>query len=141
MVRQYLDLCSWGWRARVYYLTETEQDGRDAAEILHALRACGATGTETAEAVRMLEADALNCGMTYSNERTRRSVVVIGRADSAEEFASTYDHEKGHLAAHIAQAVGISPAGEEYQYLAGEIARQMFKAGRQFFCDCCRRKL
>lgn len=134
MVRQVLDLWEWRWRVNVYYVTQRG----DSGEILRKMRSIGASRAELLKAARTLDTDALNCGMTYSNFRSRRSVVAIGRAENAEEFASTYDHEKGHLTVHIAEADGIDLYGEEFQYLAGETGRQMFRVARQFLCDCCR---
>ena len=136
MIRQLLDLYDWDWRVYVYYVV----DECDVDEILHKMRTIGASEGELIKASLTLSADALNCGITYSNIDSRRSVVVIGQADSAEEFASTYDHEKGHLAMHIAEALGLSIYGEEFQYLTGEIGRQMFRVAKQFMCECCRER-
>ena len=44
-----------------------------------------------------------NNGLTYSNMRRRVSIVVIGLTETPDEFQNTYDHEKGHLAMHIAE--------------------------------------
>ena len=30
---------------------------------------------------------------------------------------------------------------EDYQYLAGEVGRALFKEAKKFMCDCCRQKL
>ena len=136
MIRQLLDLYDWDWRVYVYYVV----DECDVDEILHKMRTIGASEGELIKASLTLSADVLNCGITYSNIDSRRSVVVIGQADSAEEFASTYDHEKGHLAMHIAEALGLSIYGEEFQYLTGEIGRQMFRVAKQFMCECCRER-
>lgn len=84
--------------------------------------------------------DGENNGLTYSNERNRQSVVAIGVTTDAEEFANTYDHEKGHLVRHISQFVGFPPHGEEEQYVAGYVGQQMFRAAKHYLCDCCREK-
>lgn len=136
MIRQLLDLYDWDWRAYVYYVV----DKCDTEEIMRCMLLAGASKKELSEALRTLSGDAVNCGITYTDTASRRSVVVIGQAESAEEFASTYDHEKGHLAMHIAEALGLNIYGEEYQYLTGEIGRQMFRVGKQFMCDCCRKQ-
>lgn len=82
-----------------------------------------------------------NTGLTYSNFRLRYSVVVIGITTSADEFQNTFDHEKGHLAKHIGEALDIDLFGEEYEYLTGEIGMQMFKIAKRFMCEHCRNKL
>ena len=60
---------------------------------------------------------------------------------SASEFQNTFDHEKGHLAMHIANALNIDLLGEEFQYLTGEIGQKMFLVARRFLCDHCRVQL
>ena len=82
-----------------------------------------------------------NVGLTVSSFREKSSVVVIGVTDSPEEFNSTYDHEKGHLAMHICIEYGIDPFSEEFQYLVGEIGRQLFKVARYFLCEECKKNL
>ena len=64
--------------------------------------------------------------------------MLISPTTSASEFQSTFDHEKGHLVMHIAEVEGIDVHGEEYQYLAGEVGRRMFKVAKRFMCDTCR---
>lgn len=55
------------------------------------------------------------------------TLVVIGLTTSPEEFQSTFDHEKGHLAIHIAQYYHLDPYGEEFQYLAEVLERNYFQ--------------
>lgn len=64
--------------------------------------------------------------------------MLIGITSSADEFQSTFDHEKGHLAMHICSALHINPFSEEYQYLTGEIGKQLFKIAKKFMCEHCR---
>ena len=82
-----------------------------------------------------------NTGFTYSNFYHKCSIVVIGLTSSAEQFQNTFDHEKGHLAMHIADALDIDILGEEFQYLTGEIGQKMFRKAKRFMCDQCRVKL
>ena len=89
----------------------------------------------------MLKSNDKNTGLTFSNFNHRYSVVVIGLTTSAAEFQNTFDHEKGHLAMHIAKALEIDLYGEEFQYLTGEIGQKMFLVARRFLCDNCRQKL
>ena len=79
-----------------------------------------------------------NIGFTYSNLQKRASLMLIGVTDSSDEFQSTYDHEKGHLAMHICNALNIDPFSEEYQYLVGKIGKDSFKVAKKFLCDHCR---
>lgn len=88
-----------------------------------------------------LRSNAYNTGFTYSNFYHKCSIVVIGLTSSAEQFQNTFDHEKGHLAMHIADALNIDILGEEFQYLTGEIGQKMFRKAKRFMCDQCRDKL
>lgn len=82
-----------------------------------------------------------NEGYIFTNIHADRSLIIIGPTTSAEDFQDTFDHEKGHLAMHIAIAKDIDPFSEEFQYLNGIIGKQMFKAGKMFLCEHCRTKL
>ena len=89
----------------------------------------------------MFKNNAKNVGLTYSNFSHRYSIVVLGITTSAEEFQNTFDHEKGHLAMHIAESLKIDLYGEEFQYLTGEIGQKMFKVAKRFLCNHCRKNL
>lgn len=82
-----------------------------------------------------------NNGLTYSNMLGRVSVIVIGLTETPDEFQNTYDHEKGHLAMHIAEEDKMDVFGEEFQYLVGEIGKKTFPEARKFLCEHCRREL
>lgn len=65
------------------------------------------------------------------------TLTLLGRTSSPEEFQSTFDHEKGHLATHIALTDDIHLIGEEYQYLVGEIGKLMYPVAKYFLCEHC----
>lgn len=67
--------------------------------------------------------------------------MVIGITETPEEFQSTFDHEKGHLAMHIAETDNMDIFGEEFQYLTGEIGKQLFPVAKKFMCEHCRVKI
>ena len=79
-----------------------------------------------------------NIGFTYTNTEMRASLMLIGKTDSSDEFQDTFDHEKGHLVMHISSALGLDPYSEDYQYLAGEVGKRMFKVAKKFLCDHCK---
>lgn len=105
------------------------------------LKRIGCSGRIYQKARKNLSAGRLDTGLTYTNKREGESIMVIAKTSSPSEFAHSYDHEKGHLAMHIAQAYDIDPYGEEFQYLSGDISKKMFPAAKMFMCDCCRKKL
>ena len=108
-------------------------------EILDELENIGCRYTDEIE--EDLTVNPYNNGLTYSNMKARVSLVVIGLTETPDEFQNTYDHEKGHLAMHIAEADDIDVFGEEFQYLTGEIGKQTFSVARRFMCEHCRIEL
>lgn len=137
MIIQDIYLREYDWHCKVYYAVTCYW----ADEILRDLKRIGCSGAKYKRAERNLRSGKLDTGLTYSNREIGESVIVIALTSNAEEFAHSFDHEKGHLAKHIAQTYGIDPFGEELQYLSGDIAKEMFPVARKFLCDCCRRKL
>lgn len=137
MIVQDIHLNNYNWDVRVYYALDTYY----MDDILEDLMIIGCEPNELFEVQDLFITNKLNRGFTCTNNRLRTSVVIIGKTTSADEFQNTFDHEKGHLAMHISQALNINVYSEEYQYLTGEIGRSMFKVAKKFMCDCCRKKL
>lgn len=69
-----------------------------------------------------------NSGFTFTNQEEHKSIIVINRPDSAEEFIDTYNHEKNHVEMHICKEFGIDPYSEKATYLSGQLAKKLFKA-------------
>lgn len=136
MILQEFTLDRYDWLVRVFYLI----DIFPLEEIAEALQELGCDRQEAYETAESLELEGFNIGAIYSNAYKRESVIIIGKADSAEEFYDTFDHEKGHLVMHICIADNIDPFGEKFQYLSGEIAGLMFSAAKELFCEECRKK-
>ena len=108
-------------------------------EILDELENIGCTYTDEIE--EDLTVNPYNNGLTYSNMRARTSLIVIGLTETPDEFQNTYDHEKGHLAMHIAENDEIDVFDEEFQYLVGEIGKQTFPIAKRFMGQHCRKDL
>ena len=130
-------LPEYDWHCRVFFSVTTYW----VEDILNELQGIGCAGAQLGRAKKNLKAGRLNTGLTYSNKKLGESVMVIAKTSAPDEFAHSYDHEKGHLAKHIALAYDIDPYGEEFQYMAGDIAKKMFPVAKMFMCDCCRKKL
>ena len=135
MIRQDVYLERWDWYVIVYYAVDTYY----MDEILEELEMIGCTYADEIE--EDLTQHPYNNGLTYSNMRRRVSLVVIGLTETPEEFQNTYDHEKGHLAMHIAEEDRMDVFGEEFQYLTGEIGKQTFPIAKRFMCEHCRKGL
>lgn len=137
MIIQDIYLEDWDWTVKVFYAVHTYY----VDQILGELESIGCTGKELSKAERVLGKGDYNIGLTYSNLKGRCSIIVIGLTTSAAEFQNTFDHEKGHLAMHIADELDLDVFSESYQYLTGEIGQQMFPIAKKFLCEHCRKEL
>ena len=138
MIRQQFDISKYDWKGEVYYAVDCYYTD----EIMGRLYDIGCRGDDLRTAYENLSAGKPATGLTYSNYGTRQTVMVIGITSSATQFQNSYDHERKHLEAHIAAALGIDPWGEEICYLSGEIGQLMFEKARLMLCDCdcCKHK-
>lgn len=137
MLIQDIYLEDWDWTVKVFYAVDTYYIN----EILGDLESIGCTGKALLRAENSLSSGEYNTGLTYSNLSGKCSVIVIGLTSSPAEFQNTFDHEKGHLAFHISEALNIDPFGEEYEYLTGKIGQAMFPYAKRFLCEHCRKDL
>ena len=135
MICQEFSLTVVPWKVKVFYHYSREF----LNEVIVSLYNIGCRDEDLDALVSFLDGGNLNVGCTYSNSKSRSSIIVIGKTTDASEFNNTYDHEKGHLAMHISQTEEIDPFSEKFQYLTGEIGQQMFSAAKLFLCDHCRR--
>ena len=53
----------------------------------------------------------------------RRSIIVINKPITLEEFINVYNHEKNHLEMHICEEFQIDPHSEEAAELSGVLAK------------------
>lgn len=134
MIVQNVYLEDWDWSVKVYYAVDTFY----MDSIIGDLELMGCSRRKIDDIEYTLTEYPYNNGLTYSNVVYRWSLVVIGITESPEEFQDTFDHEKGHLAMHIAETDNIDVFGEEYQYLTGEIGKQLFPIAKRFMCNHCR---
>ena len=134
MIVQDIYLEKYDWSLRVYYAVNEYF----ISNILIDLLEMDCNEESFFKIKRLMESEANNIGFTYTNTEMRASLMLIGITDSSEEFQDTFDHEKGHLVMHISSALGIDPYSEDYQYLAGEVGKRMFKIAKKFLCDHCR---
>lgn len=134
MIIQTIYLENYDWTVRVFYgVTHL-----DIMPISWSLDEMGFSADEVREIISDVRSLGVNHGETYSNLFHRCSIIVINVTTSASEFQNTFDHEKGHLATHIADAYHIDLRSEEYQYLVGDIGQKLFKVAHIFMCDTCR---
>lgn len=97
----------------------------DIEEILSAVERAGGSQKVLKQAHANLMED-YNSGFTYTSSKYRKSIMVVNRSSSMEEFINTYNHEKNHVEMHICEELGIDPYSEEAAYLSGNMAQQLF---------------
>ena len=131
MIVQKVYLKDFNWFIRVYYVINYFH----IEDIIEDLEYLECPYEDILRAKQMLLDQEENSGFTYSNLRKHESVMFIGNTTSSEQFQNTFDHEKGHLAMHISQALDIDPYSELFQYLSGDIGQRLFKKAKLFLCD------
>lgn len=137
MIRQRFVIDRYDWEVTVFYAVDCYY----VTEIIAEMKRIGCSRDKLRIAYENIAACKLDTGVTYSNYRSRQTIMVIGLTSSAKEFMNSLDHERKHLEAHIAKALHINPWGEEICYLSGEIGERMFPVAKKFLCDRCRKKL
>lgn len=121
MIAQYVQLGRRGWNILFYFNVRPE----DWFEVEDSLIQLDCSDDDIKAAFKTLEHR--NTGFTYTNTEYRMSVVCVGWATSAAQFASTVVHEIKHVQSHICQYYGISESGETAAYLIGYIAKRIHK--------------
>ena len=58
----------------------------------------------------------------------RKSVIVINKPTTLEEFVNIYNHEKNHLEMHICEEFNIDPHSEEAALLSGNLSKCLFSS-------------
>ena len=134
---QEFKLENWNWRVRVFYVV----DFIPIDFIIEELKGIGCTQQDIDSAINVLDSGNDNRGITFSNSEERESIIVIGETSCPAQFSNSFDHEKLHLAMHIAKVEDIDPFGEELAYLIGEIGLQTFPVAKRFLCEHCREEM
>lgn len=132
MKHQRIYIEDYDWVVDVFYDTVAE----DADIVLGYLRRLGCSGGDYIHSRNNLRSGDMDTGLTYSDNRKRESVMVIGRSSTLAEFLNSWMHESTHLQRHICQEYWINPYSEEAAYLAGDIAMKMHPVLSQFMCSC-----
>lgn len=92
-------------------------------EIIHSLKDC--PQSEIQKAFLNLTTR-INSGFVKTFEK--RSIVVINKPVTLEEFINVFNHEKNHLEMHICDEFNINPHSEEAAELSGNLAKCLFNS-------------
>ena len=135
MIRQAAYLPEYDWVIKAYFAVSSYWTGEIMAELAFA----GADEEQMWKSYYSLSSGNLDEGICFSGADTRTSILVVAKTSSAAEFYNSTTHEFCHLAAQIAQIVGVNPAGEEVAYMVGEMARDFYPSIKHLLCECCRK--
>ena len=133
MIRWELHLKTIDWHVTVMYAVTCYNIGA----VVRAMHDAGASDANIKNERRLIESRKLNQGLTYSNPSTRESVMVVALAESAEQYANSIAHERGHLVAQLTDILGLDWRGEDPCYMAGELAQKMYDVDSQLVCPHC----
>lgn len=136
MIKQTIYIDSIGWLVHAYF----HKTRYDVDEIMERLWDLQCNSEIAQKAFNNLISDSLNMGLCYSNYNTKESVIVVGKASSADEFFNSIVHELSHLQGHICDVIGLDPKGEEIAYYMGDLSRDIYPSISHLLCDCCRNK-
>ena len=136
MIKQTIYIDSIGWLVHAYF----HKTRYDVDEIMERLWDLQCSSEIAQKAFNNLISDSLNMGLCFSNYNTKESVLVVGRASSADEFFNSIVHELSHLQGHICDVIGLDPKGEEIAYYMGDLSRDIYPSISHLLCDCCRNK-
>lgn len=128
-----LSIEKYKWKVRLYLaVTDYYID-----DILESLASIYCPHKIMRRAAEKMAARRLDTGFTYSNERLRQSVMVVGLTSSPAEFLDSFEHELRHLVDDIAKADGLQLAGEDVAYLTGDTNRTLWPIVHNFICCKC----
>ena len=119
------------WKVYVYY----DVTPKDAIKVVTKLKEIKLPKSYITSAYTTLISDKLNQGITETNSKLKESVVVFTKTTNASQFINSFVHEIGHLSNHIARTYNLDLNGEEVQYIAGDIAQEMFKRCHILMCN------
>lgn len=135
MIRQVAYLPEFDWVIKAYFSVSSYWVNEIMAELAFA----GANEEQMWKSYDSLISGNLDEGICFSGADTRTSILVVAKTSSAAEFYNSTTHEFCHLAAQIAQIIGVDPAGEEVAYMVGEMARDFYPSIKHLLCECCRK--
>lgn len=131
MIRQEIDIDGY-WLVTVIYLPQEEH----IPMVAEAFSKLGCPDNDV-ETICHLVGEMWNKGATFTNAARRRTVTVIGRSTTWEQFFDTVLHETKHIVDDIMMSYDIMNYGEPPAYLQGYIGRQMAPVIRKLSCPCC----
>ena len=135
MIRQNIYIKKYDWKICAYYAISTYY----VDDILEHLWDIGVDGENAKRAYDNLSKNNLDTGSCYSNYAKRKTIIVIAKTSSPEEFLNSLTHEASHACIHIASASYVDLRSEEYAYMVGDLCMEMYPRVKQLLCNYCRK--
>ena len=135
MIRQVLLIGRWS----AEFLFAIERYDKEG--VLACLYDAGAPQKVLEGALELMEGCEWNCGLTFTNPKRKRAVILIGPTTGGDEFLSTFTHELRHLVDYIMTDAGVQLDTETPAYLTGDTARELANIVCMLGCDHCREEL
>lgn len=132
MLKQFLYIPKYDWQVNIYYYVTCYY----LNEILTKLRSMGCSNNMLEDAYRNMSSCKLNTGLTYSNNKEHKSLIIISTTNTPAQFLNSLFHEIYHLVTHIEDKFDIDPISEEAAYLAGYIGQHIYPKAKHFLCKC-----
>ena len=104
MIVQHVYLKRYDWSIIAFFTDDHSSD----EEILEFMEIIGCSEKETDSIADIMRPQQRDCGFTYSDYVDKNTIIYIGPTSSVDEFQNTFDHEKGHVAVHIATYYDIA---------------------------------
>lgn len=122
MITQDIDIKEINWKLRIFYCPQPNQ----VNYVLSWLFNHGCIGVNYRRAMCLLRSGAYNTGLTYTNNDTRTSIIVIGNSSNIGEFVNTLSHELNHFKEHVMSYLHIQDGGEDEAYFTGELCEIIY---------------
>lgn len=121
MIQQHVCIPMADWCIDIYY----DVMPRNADFILDKLEEMGCPERHLYKAEDLLKSGEPNEGLTYSSQRLRKSLVVIGQTTDPFQFFNSCAHECQHIEQAICKYYGLDPYGEDIAYVSGAISEAL----------------
>lgn len=129
MIIQNIYFDTWDWFVKIFYNVDL------IWFVIEELEAMGASKEFQNKAIENLCIE--DNGLIYSDIKHRCSIIALTPASNSVEFQNTLDHEKSHLAIHIANTSNINLNSEQFNYLFGCIGEKIYPVAKLFLCEDC----
>lgn len=119
MIHYNMHFSPYDWDIEVYVILNNCY----LADILSSLEDCSESDLQQAF---LNVTTRINSGFIHT--KNKRSIIVINKPETMEEFINVYNHEKNHLEMHICEEFHIDPHSEEAAELSGVLAKQLYSS-------------